>query len=501
MSDRASNWIVGCLLAGAVLLRAFPFVWWPGSHFDSDQATVGLMATHISEGRAFPLYYYGQHYMLAVEAYLAAPVMWLLGPTVLALKLPLVCTNVATVLLLVRLLVRDAALNPWVALVAALPLALPAAGIAARTTEAMGGNVEPWLYVLILWWLRHTPLAFGVVLGAGMLHREFTAYGAAALIVMDGLALLQASLAREQVVERARHWALVGLAFLATRSVAASVAPFASALGPGTHGDDPDLRLAFVETLGGRLCFAPGTWSTRAGDLLSDHLPRIVGGIGAPLREYGVLSGVYSGQPGLGLWVAALTAAGLAGGAWHWWNTRGRSRDIPHIGGYLVLVGLISTAVFGFATCSNIRVETMRYNLLGVFIPVGAIVMALQAWRHATVRAGFAAAIALWCALNTSDVIALTREYLTRRPTDQRQAVADDLVARGVASARAPFRTAYHVTFLSRERVRIDAPDYRRIRVYALEADRVHAPTIEDRTCPAGTPLPSGQFLCPVSTQ
>ena len=73
------------LLAGLVLLRAFPFVWWTGTHFDSDQAVVGLMAKHISEGRAWPLYFYGQNYMLAVEAYLAAPVMWVIGVSVLAL--------------------------------------------------------------------------------------------------------------------------------------------------------------------------------------------------------------------------------------------------------------------------------------------------------------------------------------------------------------------------------------------------------------------------------
>jgi hypothetical protein len=58
MSSRTSFWLSALLLlAGLVLLRAFPFVWWPGTHFDSDQAIVGLMAKHISEGRAFPLYY------------------------------------------------------------------------------------------------------------------------------------------------------------------------------------------------------------------------------------------------------------------------------------------------------------------------------------------------------------------------------------------------------------------------------------------------------------
>jgi hypothetical protein len=491
--------IAAAALALAVIVRALPFVWWPGVHFDSDQATVGLMATHISEGRAFPLYFYGQHYMLAVEAYLAAPMMWLLGPTVLALKLPLVAINIAVVVLLLRILVRDAGLAPWTAVVAALPLALPAGVLAARTTEAMGGNVEPWLYVLWLWWLRDRPLGFGAVLGLGMLHREFTAYGAVALLVMDGLTLVGASNRRAATAARVRHWALVGVAWVATRALAQSLEPFANALGPGTRGDDPALQLAVVDTLGGRLCFAPDTWATRTTALVSDHLPRLVGGMGAPFRDYGVLSGVFSGQSGLGVWVAAITIAGLASGAWHWQRQRRTHTEppMPHVAGYLVLVGLISTVVYTFVTCSTIRVETLRYNLLAIFVPVGAVTMAVQTWRQPVVRAGFGAAVGLWCLLNLLDVVALTREYQTRPPVDQRQAVGDALVARGVTVARAPFRTAYHVTFLARERVRIDATDFSRIRAYTGEAVRTNAPTIADGPCADGWPLPSGQFVCP----
>ena len=76
------------VLAALAIARGVIFMM-PGVRFDADQAVVGLMAKHISEGRAFPVYFYGQSYLLAVEAYLAAPVMWLLGPTEVALKLPL----------------------------------------------------------------------------------------------------------------------------------------------------------------------------------------------------------------------------------------------------------------------------------------------------------------------------------------------------------------------------------------------------------------------------
>jgi hypothetical protein len=499
MTQRARFWTVFALLACGILVRALPFVWWPAVHFDSDQAVVGLMAKHISEGRAFPLYYYGQPYMLAVEAYAAVPFMWALGPTVTALKLPLLLVNLSVVLVLMRLLVRDAQLDPWAAGVAALPLVLPAAAIAARTTEAMGGNVEPWLYVLLLWAARPRPFVSGAVLGVGMLHREFTAYGAATLLVMDALALFQAADRRAHTASRIRHWALVTIAWVAVSATARSLQPFASAWGPGTHGDDPWVAMPAVDMLGGRLCFAPETWSERAELLLTDHLPRIVGGVGAPLRDYGVRTGVYSGQSGVGAWVGLLTLAGLAGGAWHWWRRRqsGDAPPIAHFGGYLLMVGLISTLVYGFATCSAIRVETLRYNLLGVFVPVGALVMAMQAWPQPPVRAGLGAAVALWCAINTLDVVALVREYRTRPPVDYRQVLAIDLVARGVTSARAPYRTAYHVTFLAGERVRVAATDFSRIRAYADEVERTFGPSISGTACEQGTALANGQYLCP----
>jgi hypothetical protein len=498
MSSRASLWTAIALLTCAVVLRAFPFVWWTGTHFDSDQGIVGLMAKHISEGRAWPLYFYGQNYMLAVEAYLAAPLMWVFGVTVFAVKLPLVLINVAIVAMLAWLLVHDVRLSPWVALIPALPIAMPAAGIAARTTEAMGGNVEPWLYVLLLWWLRDRPFALGLTLGVGVLHREFTAYGAAALLVMDALAVASHQDRRGRLRERLRHWTLAGVIFVAVRVVAASLEPFASPMGPGTTADDRALLAANAGTVGGRLCFVPDTWDTRVPQLLGDHLPRLVGGKAAPLQDYRVRSGVYSGQDGLGLWVAAITLTGLASGAWHWWSVRRRGREAPpsHFGAYLVLVGVISTVVYGFWACTRVDVDTMRYNLLGVWVPVGALVMAVQTWRRSPVRAGFAAAVVLWCLLNALDVVALIQEYRHHPPMDLRLQLAQTLEDRGLTITRSRFGTAYHVSFLAQERVRMTPTSYIRIRAYEEEANRSHAPMIADEPCPGGEALPNGQFLC-----
>src|SRR5262245_23477487 len=56
-----------------LLLRSWFFLAWEESYFHSDQAVIGLMAKHLAEGRSFPLFFYGQEYMLGVESWWAAP--------------------------------------------------------------------------------------------------------------------------------------------------------------------------------------------------------------------------------------------------------------------------------------------------------------------------------------------------------------------------------------------------------------------------------------------
>ena len=108
------------LAAAAVLViaRSAVFLIWEEAAFDSDQAVFGLMARHIAEGRAAPVFIYGDRYMLAVQAWLAAPLFAIAGSSVAILKAPVVLVNVTTAVLLVWILVRDAELRPSIALVA-----------------------------------------------------------------------------------------------------------------------------------------------------------------------------------------------------------------------------------------------------------------------------------------------------------------------------------------------------------------------------------------------
>src|SRR5512142_2948561 len=79
------------LFVGVLVLTAaarFAILLTSQTHVHSDEAIIGLMGKHISEGRYFPFYMYGQSYNAgaAWEAYLAAIAFALLGVSVVSLK-------------------------------------------------------------------------------------------------------------------------------------------------------------------------------------------------------------------------------------------------------------------------------------------------------------------------------------------------------------------------------------------------------------------------------
>src|SRR4026209_1875194 len=108
---RRERWMAIAIALAIVAMRSAVFLLRPETYFDSDQAIVGLMAKHLSELRAFPVFLYGQTYMLGVEAWLAAPLFLLCGVSATVLRLPLLAMNLAIALLLVFMLRRDMGLS------------------------------------------------------------------------------------------------------------------------------------------------------------------------------------------------------------------------------------------------------------------------------------------------------------------------------------------------------------------------------------------------------
>jgi len=69
--------LVAVMLAGAVLHVDFAH---NALVLLGDQNTVPLMGQHIAQGRAFPVYFYGQSYMGGIGPYVIAGFFTILGP-------------------------------------------------------------------------------------------------------------------------------------------------------------------------------------------------------------------------------------------------------------------------------------------------------------------------------------------------------------------------------------------------------------------------------------
>ncbi|MFG1831982.1 DUF423 domain-containing protein [Micromonospora chersina] len=108
---------------------------------NSDEATMGLAALHIARGDGFPVWFYGQAYMGTLEAYLAAPLVALAGPSVLVLRLPTLALY-ALFLALSWRLTRRLGGDRWFALLVVAVLALGSDRVVKNQLIAGGGYPE-----------------------------------------------------------------------------------------------------------------------------------------------------------------------------------------------------------------------------------------------------------------------------------------------------------------------------------------------------------------------
>ncbi len=107
---------------------------------DADEAIVGLMAMHISQGSAWPAFYYGQHYMGSLEPLLVAALFRIWGPSSGALvSIPLMFS--IWMVPLVYLIARTIS-GRLGALAAALLMAVPPTGLVVWSAKARGGFIE-----------------------------------------------------------------------------------------------------------------------------------------------------------------------------------------------------------------------------------------------------------------------------------------------------------------------------------------------------------------------
>ena len=165
---------------------------------------------------------------------------------------------------------------------------IPTPVTASRLVEAQGANIEPFLYVLLLWGLRHHPIWFGLVFGVGFLHREFTLYAPVALLI--------------QCLRRRTFVPAAGASYLARAAVAAGAIWLAvRVLTPAA---------ANIDNAHDHRVFTPSSWRTFRpvwSPSRRDNLPVLFGTRSEPLAGFNITSTLAAGRS----WVSWLLGAAL----------------------------------------------------------------------------------------------------------------------------------------------------------------------------------------------
>ncbi len=143
----------------------------------ADEGVVGLMAKHILEGREWPVFFYGQDYLGALEAYCVALAFRLVGVTQFGLRLVPFLFSVGILAAVYRFAYRtySVAAARW----ATALVALAPAYFLQWTLKARGGFVEHILlvFLMLLWLFRvyfdhdrkpSTAVLFGFICGVAV---------------------------------------------------------------------------------------------------------------------------------------------------------------------------------------------------------------------------------------------------------------------------------------------------------------------------------------------
>lgn len=459
---RRERALVCALAVALVILRGFVATSYEGFFFDSDQAIVGLMARRLSNFQQFPLFYYGLNYLLAVEAWIIAPVFWIARSSVAAMRLPFVALNALAAVWLIRSLIRYLALRPGIAFVTAVPFIIPTPAAANQLLDLAGACVEPFIYVLLLWKLRGRPLAFGALLAVAFLHREFAIFTVPALVLVEGRRWLPWS--RENLRRLARAAGGFGIVWLIVDDLKMHLAGGALALQ--------------VVSLRGQMCLDAAELVRHARALLTEALPALYGARRMPLSAFRMNSPVVAGWPIVGWAVAAALALMLARLAWG--QSQGSESGVT-VGGpgqdlgfgpYLAWVAALVACAYPLSC--NVTpggLPLFRYLLLALLLPVGCAAAFMQRERSPLLRGVVTSVFVLWGAANLVDNVRVIRAAIADPPLSEHRVLVDYLIDQRIHYARAIYWDAYVVDFLARERVITASVDVIRIPEYQKSVD------------------------------
>jgi hypothetical protein len=161
--------------------RALPLGW------NSESAILGLMAMDIASGRDYPLFFWGQSYLGAMTAYVAAPLIWIMNP-IRALRIGVSLQMLAGIVFYWMALRRS--FNPRVANVTALWLAIGPTYLVFFSVATLGIEQMFLIGAVVYWFATVTGMArprdwfvLGLLAGFGWWIHQGTVFTVGPVIV------------------------------------------------------------------------------------------------------------------------------------------------------------------------------------------------------------------------------------------------------------------------------------------------------------------------------
>jgi hypothetical protein len=438
-----------CLLL--FFMSTFVFIFYEHAHFDSDQAISGIMARHLAHGIDFPVFTYGAKYVLGFETWLAAPFMAWFGTSVAALKFPLFLLFAVTILVLLRLLRKEAGLSRIETFFSAIFLLIPVPIAASRLINAAVGVPTSYLACLMVWVLWSRPILLGLLLGFVVPIRPFVLYAVFAMIVIEflkGNAFSKANLKKASIV------APIMVAMVVLIEIWGRHGPnYQGPSAPGFRFKDP---IAFFHSF---------QW------LLTENLPALFGLKPEALQDYNISSSLVTGQPWMIAFVAVMFVIFLLR-AYRNYKMQNQSWRVYLLSArfsvFIFLIGAISAWVYtGFVRGAE-NIMLVRYTILSLFSAIGLAAFFFQTEPKRNWKLALIACIAVWFASSAYDHARLIDEYVNQTPPNPYRGLVNFLEQKNVVYAKAPFWTAAHVTFFSDEKIRVTEDDFARINDYVV---------------------------------
>ena len=159
--------------------------------------------------------------------------------------------------------------------------------------------------------------------------------------------------------------------------------------------------------------------------------------------------------------------------------------EMTWFGLYLVIVGLAAVLAYGTTRCGHASVFTLRFLLLAMLAPTGALTLGLERERHVGVRVLLGGVVALWTGISAINTATLIRHYAMSPPERSYSQLAAYLERAQIRYIEADYWTGYYVAYVTDERI-VPLTNFDRIHAYVLAvgANRDRVAVIGHRSAP-----------------